>query len=550
MLPTTANWTTYQRDVSNVTLVDTLTARTWWAVLSTPSMGQPMTHDTGAAIARLGFVGHLRGNGVSSVDRLEAGYKWRAKCAMRALNEASTPIRLMQVQEALAKALGFMNTHGLQQTMHGLRASLAHAQSDPVMWDDKDVAGEVDALVPVYRLCQDFTGTVPLASSESRYLDAVSSRLAHHLTISVEAARRALAVGWAEEESWERITARTPLDQPIDAPLVSFDVDGDPTKRTSKGAFRFSDQGIWIVDQVLLADEYPHHNDAVRQEALATAKRLTETNPEFMTAWLVLAAEQKSKPADRDWRAIDRIFKNGMHAALKLIPAGFKGTLPWEVLGNRDYLRLILGAAQSSMHLHRINVTLRHTRRLLKLCPNDNLGVRFFVPLLHALHDGDTPDTRYAIARSLTDRHIAVGLLNAGLAQAILGDIEGVDSVVEALLRSPNLGQVLFDDDEAWPAEASQREPILHASEHEVLVMLFALAVLPELEIWFHSLMRDQELHRALKIVDRVAAKSGFSTDGDWLSEIDQQLSWLVPEMRRRHPPLKATEAANDPSTK
>jgi hypothetical protein len=63
---------------------------------------------------------------------------------------------------------------------------------------------------------------------------------------------------------------------------------------------------------------------------------------------------------------------------------GFKGKLPWGMIDNRPYLRALQGQCLAFWALGQMKEAEQVAKKLLKLCPGDNLGVRFILPEIQA----------------------------------------------------------------------------------------------------------------------------------------------------------------------
>lgn len=207
--------------------------------------------------ARLFLEINLR-HGPAFVRVLEVSFKDRARTLHKALPEGDQVRHrpgLMQVQEALAKSLGFTNMHALQRVLNDVASGLADADVSANTHYLNTCSTSLDQLVPLFRLADELKGVTQLDSLRIEELARLTELLAVHLAAPLEEVRLAVAQGWAEEPAWDRFQSRTPLDSSRDEPLITFTVEGEPSSSESKGRFRISTSGHWIWDHLLSFDD-------------------------------------------------------------------------------------------------------------------------------------------------------------------------------------------------------------------------------------------------------------------------------------------------------
>jgi hypothetical protein len=79
-----------------------------------------------------------------------------------------------------------------------------------------------------------------------------------------------------------------------------------------------------------------------------------------------------------------RHYEVGVRIGELSLPAGFDGVISWFMIDNRPFLRCLQGYGLSLWRLKRHKEALAVFQRMLRLCPTDNLGVRFIIPEVRA----------------------------------------------------------------------------------------------------------------------------------------------------------------------
>jgi hypothetical protein len=79
-----------------------------------------------------------------------------------------------------------------------------------------------------------------------------------------------------------------------------------------------------------------------------------------------------------------RHYEVGVRIGELSLPADFDGVLSWFMIDNRPFLRCLQGYGLCLWRLKRHKEALAVFQRMLRLCPTDNLGVRFVIPDLRA----------------------------------------------------------------------------------------------------------------------------------------------------------------------
>ena len=129
----------------------------------------------------------------------------------------------------------------------------------------------------------------------------------------------------------------------------------------------------------ILYDGWILLNDGHIPEAKKRFKEVLKQDPKYIDAINGLgsiALEQgKLGEAEKHYRK-----------AYQLTLEKFGGKLPesieWEILSNRPYLRAMHGLGLALWRQEKTDKALRIFRKMLKLNPNDNQGIRFIIPAI------------------------------------------------------------------------------------------------------------------------------------------------------------------------
>lgn len=103
---------------------------------------------------------------------------------------------------------------------------------------------------------------------------------------------------------------------------------------------------------------------------------LVKNAPDYIDGYAHLGSVfyQQSKPK----KALDACLQ-ALSIANKHIPEGFQGTIPWDFLENRPYLRAMHGCIQSYIKLKKHKDAALMIERMLEYNPEDNLGARLYL---------------------------------------------------------------------------------------------------------------------------------------------------------------------------
>lgn len=485
------------------------------------------------SIAHDWLIRHLKvGESEALTKDLTDTFKFRSKQLSRVFkaSSASAKLKLMPVQEALANALGFPRTHALQQALD----ALAHLAPE-------NYEQGTSQLVPLVILRRAFEGSTPLIDSNLAYLEKLAGHLSKHLDIPRPDALSAVACAWGGSPDWQSLNNRTPLTAPSGRPLVKFTVEGEPTSRTSCGWFTLTDEGDWLWDNVLGSEERAPLAPAEALEAFNTAMHLAKAHPEFIVAWAAASNLMATYPEALNgrWGDAKLILEKGINQANRLMPKGFKGRLEWGDLGNRPYLRSLYQLMRLWLETsHRVSLgfAFKCANKMLRVCPDDNMGVRFKHSLLAAAVSGNSSATKSSIKRALRHEEPS-GQLHAGLAMLLLGDNEGVRYLLEAVFRVPIFGALLLKDPTIRPFLPFDERPRGYEDpEDEALVAIRVLAEYADLRNQVWLLLSDSQL---LEEEARLEQLMGTRATGlnwkEWGLAVRQAALTLGPVLAQRY---------------
>ena len=251
-------------------------------------------------------------------------------------------------------------------------------------------------------------------------------------------------------DSWEQLLRRTP--QEATGPLYAFTVDDE-----GNGRFDWSDACEVLVEQQ--DDLFQHYDSRTKQEQKAFQSQLAEVlarRPDFLEG---LLAKAEILRYTHDNGKMGKIYADAIAQADALIPAGFKGEVPWLYVSNRFYHRLLYGNMVWHAHRDHHAKAISLARRQLRLNKNDNLGVRLWLPvLLSASSQTEAADKAcLKISRGeMTDSGIE---LVKALCHYVNGRLQqAAESLYIALFMFPSFRHVIKVDFEALEESMNAKE--------------------------------------------------------------------------------------------
>ena len=317
----------------------------------------------------------------------------RIKLATKRLAKAAA-IQHSASLEAVAQAVRFQNWH--QLSAHLRSATTASDEGRlPATWPDT-LSGALFLLAEAER-------ELAMPAAQLTAYEFFAQTLAMLTDSCVQGVLDDVCAALCAGKTWAEVRARHPLKAttalygfPVEDAELLFDEDEeepDGKFSPSQGHFDVSRACFDLIEE--LDDEwqgYESFTKSQKRRARAWVERALAAQPGFLEAGLALAFMQRDAGESVAASTLDRFIKQ----AEALIPAGFKGVIPWVQVGNRFYHRMLWLRMRMHYEADDFKGAVRLARKQLKLNPGDNLGVRYVLPLL-LLQQGD-----YAAAKRAT----------------------------------------------------------------------------------------------------------------------------------------------------
>ncbi len=294
--------------------------------------------------------------------KLEARVKMAAKLLGRA-----TELQHSQALDAVAQALRFPTWHHL--TTHLGRASDFKPGTLPPGWLDALSAAAVLTVVP--------EDDVTLPATQLDAFEALGETLAMLTDSPKQRVLDGVSAALCGGRSWKEVRNRSPLNAV--EPLYHFQVFEQDAEGGSGGCFELSPACHQLVEE--LDDCWQGYDDFTKPQkkrARAWVESVLVAQPGFLEGGLALAWMQRDGKETEATRTVARFVR----ATEALVPKGFKGRILWGHVSNRFYHRL-LWLQMGLSHEHGASEpAAKVARKLLRLNPGDNLGVRYVLPFL------------------------------------------------------------------------------------------------------------------------------------------------------------------------
>lgn len=362
----------------------------------------------------------------------------RVKIAAKLLGKAAD-VGHSQALDAVAQALRFPAWHDL--TKHLSRASSFSPGVLPPGWLDALSSAVLLTVVPEDDV------TLPRAQLEA--FERFGEALAMLTDTSKQNVLDGVSATLCGGRTWTAVRLRSPLKAL--KPLYGFHVLEPDLEGIIDGSFVFSAACRQLGEDL---DEqwqgYDGFTKPQKKRARAWVESTLAAQPGFLEGGLALAWMQRHAKEAEATRTAARFIR----AAEGLLPTGFKGKLRWGHLENRFYLRLLW--LQMCLH-HEQGATaaaVKAARKMLRLNPADNLGVRYNLPFL-LLEHGEVAAARRAL--KLTDDEPGLTAAAARAFVAFAGDDVATfrRELITSLFTLPVLRCFLRNDSRALPASES-----------------------------------------------------------------------------------------------
>ncbi|MDZ4125291.1 MAG: hypothetical protein U1E02_14105 [Hydrogenophaga sp.] len=394
--------------------------------------------------------------------------------------------------EAVARGAGMTSWHRL----HSLAQALIDDFNPDVHWprpdgDDERVMALKSAFPMLARADKDCSPSPEVTNGMSTF----AAQLAPAANISVERARDIVAQ-LNGADTWEQLLRRQPMDS--QEPLYRFIVEEGEFARG--GRFEPSKACAALID------ELDHLRDGLVEEDLPDAGRLgewlksvTAKRPDFLDGLQVQAEVCLLGYEQRRTRA--KACAHALSQAVGLIPSGFKGQILWAFNENRFLHRLLFGYMRDSIFYGSRTRGISLARKQLRWNPNDEMGVRYFLPVLLA-STGQIDSAMRALRKTMEKG--SQGDANAQFTWSLVSFAKdnpgtGIACMLKALFLFPALRDVVASNSREpfGPIPASQRR-VTVLDRWTLLDQYVALTpVLEALEEWMPALLNDSLVREA-----------------------------------------------------
>lgn len=462
-----------------------------------------------------------------------------SKRVARFLQKAHPPMTRSTALEAVARGAGMTSWHRL----HSLAQALIDDFNPDVHWprpsgDDERVMALKSAFPMLARAEKDCSPSAEVTNGMSTF----AAQLASAAKISVEGARDIVAQ-LNGADTWEELLRRTPEDS--QEPLYRFIVE--------EGQFALGGRFVPSEACAALIDELDHLREGLVEEDLPNAGRLgewlksvTEKRPDFLDGLQVqaevcfLGYEQR--------RARAKAYAHALSQAMGLIPSGFKGQILWAFSENRFLHRLLFGYMRDSIFSGSRKRCISLARKQLRWNPNDEMGARYFLPVLLA-STGQIESAMRALRKTMEKG--SQGDVNALFTWSLVSFAKanpgtGIVCMLKALFLFPALRDVVASDSRGalGPIPASQRR--VTVVDRWTLIEQYA-ALTPQLmalEEWMPALLNDPLVREAELALHAKFLKREYDP---WMKEIDSMATALAmklfPRLSEELPPFELRAA-------
>ncbi len=302
----------------------------------------------------------------------------RIKLAAKHLGRTAA-IQHSAALEAVAQAVRFQNWHQLSAHL-GRATATGDDGRLPATWPD--------ALSGALLLLAEVQPEVAMHEAQLQAYERFAQTLAMLTDTSAQVILDGVCAALCAGKKWADVRARNPLRATtalyafvLDDPELDdgSDEDDEREPRRAGGCFDESRACAALIEEL---DEqwqgYDSFTKVQKRQARVWVERALAAQPGFLEAGLALASMQHEAHESVSVATLDRFIKQ----AEALIPAGFKGLIPWVQMGNRFYHRMLWLRMRLHLEADDFKGAVRLARKQLKLNPGDNLGVRFVLPLL------------------------------------------------------------------------------------------------------------------------------------------------------------------------
>ncbi|UNJ30242.1 hypothetical protein [Ralstonia pseudosolanacearum] len=246
---------------------------------------------------------------------------------------------------------------------------------------------------------------------------------------------------------WREVCERHPLK--AKAPLYGFTVLDDADATCLSGSFSESPACSELIRE--LDDQWQGYDEftaAQKRRARQWVTGALTAQPGFLEGGLALASMEREDGPEIALQTAARYVRK----ANALIPKGFEGSLPWCHVSNRFYHRLLWLQLELNHELSDSATAARIARKMLRLNPNDNFGVRYVLPYV-LLDQENVTGARRALNPIAGEEGLTAAATRAFVAFAGGRRDEFRRELAMALFTLPALRCFLLNDWEALPLD-------------------------------------------------------------------------------------------------
>lgn len=350
----------------------------------------------------------------------------RIKNGGRMLARASG-LQRSKALECMAEALHFPNWHTLHS--HLDQANALQPKTVPSAWIERLRFGLV--------LLTDPEPDVALSPAQVLAFEDLAARLSAGAGTPVDIVLDKVCAGFCGATSWAEVKIRSPLR--TTAPLYRFELD-----EFEPGSGRFIESPacsklIEELDGVFQDAQSPTELDRARK----WIEKALVQQPGFLEGGLCLARIQYLTGGTNLRPSLTTI-EHFIKQAESLIPRGYRGKLPWGWISNRFYHRMLWLQMTIYHDAGWMRECLKGARKMLRLNPSDNLGVRHYYPLM-LLEVGECEKALKA-ARFPKEAECQQALIRAFCFFAVGNRPAFLQALTTALFEVPILRLFLLDD--------------------------------------------------------------------------------------------------------
>ncbi len=362
--------------------------------------------------------------------------------------------RVKLTAKLLGKATGLPHSKALEAVAQAVRFPSWHVLSAHLGVGEVATKGQLppawlDALSGAVVLMLEPEDEVTLPDQQLRAFEQFGQTLAMLTDEPTQVVLDGVSAILCGAKSWTEVRDRNPLK--ATTPLYSFVVpEGEFAADDEEfgGFFEESPACAQLVEEL---DEVWQGYDTFPMAKQRKARKWVEdalaSQPGLLEAGLALAWIQHEAEESEAASTVNRFIRQ----AEALIPKGFKGSIPWGHVGNRFYHRLLWLRLKVHMDQGELASSVKLARKMLKLNPYDNLGVRYVLPLM-LLEQGEAVLAQRAARKYLDDESgLTASAIKAFCEFALDGQVFFRRELATALITLPWLRTFLLNQSKPLP---------------------------------------------------------------------------------------------------